>query len=159
MHMEKTEVALRWIVEILERHRVPYQIGGGFAAHVYGSRREIADIDISIPEEKFNVLLSDIQEYLTYGPAQYVDPEWDLLLMTLSYQGQEIDFAGSNNKKFFDQIKQDWVSFPTDFNSSVYKDVYGIKVPLMAKSKLIEYKKALGRDVDVFDVQALESLG
>ncbi len=157
--MEKTGVALRWIVEILERHGIPYQIGGGFAAHVYGSRREIADIDISISEENFNVILPDIQKYLTYGPAHYIDPEWDLLLMTLSFQGQEIDFAGSNKKKFFDQAKKIWVSFPTDFNSSEYREIYGIKVPLMAKQKLIEYKKLLGRDVDLADVQSLESLG
>lgn len=46
---EKTTRALKWIVGILSKLEVPYRIGGGFAAHVYGSNRLINDIDISLP--------------------------------------------------------------------------------------------------------------
>lgn len=154
--MKNTEAALLWIVSILQKHDIPFQIGGGFAARVYGSQREIADIDIAIPEKKFEILLPDIKEYLIAGPEHYIDKEWDLQLMTVSYGGQEIEFAGAYEKKFFDREKQEWVMFPSDFSSSEYREVYGIKVPLMEKQKLIKYKKMLAREVDLEDVRGLE---
>jgi len=43
---EKTLNALNWIVGILTKHRIPYRIGGGLAAHVYGSPRPVNDIDL-----------------------------------------------------------------------------------------------------------------
>lgn len=151
-----TKAALIWIVNILNKHKVPFQIGGGFAALLYGSNRIIADIDIAIPEDKFEVILSDLKQYLIYGPTQYKDKEWDLLLMTLIYKGQEIDIAGALNKKYFDKQQQKWISFPTDFASSQMLDTYGIKIPVMAKEKLIAYKSMLGRDVDIIDIKNLK---
>ncbi len=43
---QKSIDALRWIVEIFNRHNIPYRIGGGFAAKVYGSTRPLKDFDI-----------------------------------------------------------------------------------------------------------------
>lgn len=54
---EKTLNALRWIVGILNKHQVPYRIGGGFAAHIYGSNRPINDIDISLPGKYFSAIV------------------------------------------------------------------------------------------------------
>ena len=153
--MKDTETSLRWIVEILERHKIPFQIGGGFAAHVYGSGREIADIDIAIPEDNFDTIMPEIKVYVTYGPAHYVDDDWDLQLLTISHHGQEIDFAGAYQKKFFDLKTKEWIAFPTDFSSSEYREIYGMRVPFMAKEKLIAYKKMLGRKVDLEDLNGL----
>ncbi len=153
--MKNTEVALKWIVGILKKYNVPFQIGGGFAAHVYGSPREIADIDIAIPEESFDIILPEIKEYLIFGPEHYMDKDWDLQLMTISYQGQEIDFAGAYQKKFFNHTKQEWIAFPSDFSTSEYREIYGVKIPLMARKKLIGYKKMLSREVDIEDLKAL----
>ena len=154
--MKNTEGALRWIVEILKKHNIPFQIGGGFAAHVYGSNREIADIDVAIPEEEFNTIFPEIKEYITFGPEHYVDGDWDLQLMTVLYQGQEIDFAGAYQKKFFNHTKQEWTEFPSDFSTSEYREIYGMKIPLMAKEKLIGYKKMLSREVDIEDLKTLD---
>ncbi|MFZ2522802.1 MAG: hypothetical protein WAW92_00245 [Minisyncoccia bacterium] len=46
--MRNTEGALRWIVNILESKSIQFQVTGGFAAKLYGSQRELADIDIDI---------------------------------------------------------------------------------------------------------------
>jgi hypothetical protein len=70
--MDVTETvrnALRWIIGILDRHNIQYQITGGFAAKLYGSSREVNDIDIDICEKEFQKILSDISHYLIDGPA------------------------------------------------------------------------------------------
>lgn len=155
METKDTESAFKWIVNLLQKYKIPFQIKGGFASRLYGVKRDLADIDISIPEDKFDELLPDIKEFIIYGPEQYVDDEWDLKLITLTYKGQDIDIAGAFEKKNFDKINKKWVNIPTNFSTSVYMDVYGLKVPVITKEDLIAYKKLIQRDVDNFDVEAL----
>jgi len=156
MKTKNTEKAFKWIIGLIEKHKIPFQIKGGFAARLYGSKRELADIDISIPEDKFNELIPDIKGYIVYGPEQYLDEEWDIKLITLKYEGQYIDIAGAFEKKNFDKINKKWVATPSNFSNSVYMDVYGLNVPVIAKEDLIAYKKLILRDVDIFDIKALE---
>lgn len=155
METRNTESAFKWIIEILQKHEIPFQIKGGFASRLYGVERELADIDISIPENRFDELIPEIKEFIVYGPEQYLDEEWDIKLITLTYKGQDIDIAGAYEKKNFDKINKKWVNLPTNFSTSVYMDVYGLKVPVIAKDELIAYKKLIRRDVDIFDVEAL----
>ena len=157
--MEKerdTEGAFKWIINILQKHNVPFQIKGGFASNLYGVKRELADIDISIPENRFDELLPDIKDFIKYGPEQYLDEEWDIKLITLKYKGQYIDIAGAFEKKNFDKINKQWVATPSNFENSVYMDVYGLRVPVIAKEDLIAYKKLILRDVDTIDIENLE---
>lgn len=65
--------AFRWIVNILKKQKIPFQITGGLAAQVYGSKRRLNDIDIEIPENRFNDILPDVKKYIDFGPAQYID--------------------------------------------------------------------------------------
>ena len=156
METKNTESAFKWIINILQKHNVPFQIEGGFASSLYGVERELADIDISIPEDRFEELLPDIKDFIKYGPEQYLDDEWDIKLITLKYEGQYIDISGAFQKKNFDKVNKKWVATPSNFENSVYVDVYGLKVPVIAKEDLIAYKKLILRDVDIFDIEALD---
>jgi hypothetical protein len=49
---EKISQALNWIVSLLNRHHIPYQIVGGLAAKAYGARRALVDIDMYVPLEQ-----------------------------------------------------------------------------------------------------------
>lgn len=60
--MRDTKAALAWITGILKSSQVPFQISGGLAANVYGATRELADIDIDLPDEKFD-LVRDFQQH------------------------------------------------------------------------------------------------
>jgi hypothetical protein len=157
MKIKDTENAFKWIINILQKHNIPFQIEGGFASQLYGVKRELADIDISIPEHRFEELITDIKEYIVYGPKQYLDNEWDIKLMTLTYKGQDIDISGAFEKKNFDKTNNSWVNTRSNFETSVYMDVYGLKVPVITKEDLIAYKKLILRDVDIIDIKALES--
>ncbi|MES2203470.1 MAG: hypothetical protein V4474_04065 [Patescibacteria group bacterium] len=156
MITKNTEAAFRWIVDLLQKHSIPFQISGGFAARLYGSQRKLHDIDIGIPDDRFEELLPELKQYITYGPAHYVDEQWDLKLVSLTYEGQDIDIAGRTTIKFFDTDTQSWAPAHQDLTKSETKEVYSLTVPVIPKAALIAYKKKLGRAVDIQDVQALE---
>jgi hypothetical protein len=157
MKDRNTEAAFKWIVGLLQKHSIPFQLSGGFAARLYGSERELADIDIGIPDDNFETIYLEVQPYITHGPEHYVDKEWDLKLMTLKYEGQTIDIAGRDTIKIYDKEKEEWIPAHRDLTISEDREVYGIVVPVIPKASLIAYKKKIDREVDRFDVQAMES--
>lgn len=153
--MKNTEAAFHWIIGLLRKHAIPFQITGGFAARLYGAKRELQDIDIDIPEDRFSDILPAVKEYAIWGPAQYKNEKWDLLLMTLLYEGQEIDLGGAYEEKMFDRRTNNWVDLKCDFSTALVMDVYGLKVPVVNKEELIAYKRLVARDTDLIDVDYL----
>jgi hypothetical protein len=153
---KNTKAAFCWIVGILNNHKIPFLIDGGFAARLYGDARALADIDIDIPEDRFSELLPEVSGYVKFGPAQYEDEHWDLFLMTLSYEGQDIDLSGAGEAKIFDQNAKMWVKVNNDFSKASVKEVYGISVPVIPEIELIGEKEKLRRDVDLIDVAQMD---
>ncbi len=151
----KTAEAFVWITDTLRKHDIPFQISGGLAARIYGSRRKLADIDIGVPDKRLKKTLSDVADYVIYGPKRYVDSEWDLLLLTLRYQGQDIDIYGNDSMKLFDRKNNVWVNYKFKISDSVIKKVYGRNVPVIPKEQLISYKQIIMRDVDRKDLKIL----
>lgn len=79
--------ALQWITTILQKLNISFQVAGGLAASAYGAVRPLNDIDIDIPESAFELLVPHVEEFITFGPEHFKDTQWDLMLMTLDYQG------------------------------------------------------------------------
>lgn len=75
--MSNLKAALIWITDILKKHSVPFQITGGLAARAYGATRPIIDIDIDIPEDKFDIIKNEVSSFITYGPDQFKSKTWD----------------------------------------------------------------------------------
>lgn len=153
-----TIAALRWITDILHTKKIPFQITGGLAAIVYGSHRELADIDLDVPEEYFDSLVPDIQQYLLFGPEDFRDEHWDLRLMTLEYQGQLIDIGGASHAKIFDRKKGMWVNIVANVAAAETQTIFDISLPFVPKQDLLWYKSILDRDVDREDVASMETL-
>ena len=61
---KKVGAALAWIVEILERHGVPYQVVGGLAARAHGAERPIVDIDLYVPFDLADAALEEIRSHV-----------------------------------------------------------------------------------------------
>jgi hypothetical protein len=156
MEIKDPKAALQWIVEILNRYQVPFQITGGLAAKAYGSGRELVDIDIDIPEESFSRILPEVKEHLVFGPASHRDPSWDLQFMTLLYRGQAIDLCGAYQAKIFDQFRKEWVNLKADFSISEVKELFGILLPVVCRKELVDYKRKLNRAVDRMDIAAID---
>ena len=154
--MNNTKDALIWITNIIIKHGIPFQITGGLACIAYGSSRQLADIDIDIPEEHFEKIKNDVSPFITYGPDHYKSESWDLFLMTLNYHGQEIDLSGAYTTRIYNKRDKNWVKIMTDFSKVSHVDIYGLSLPIIGRQELIAYKKILARPVDLLDVTYLE---
>ena len=153
---QKSQDALLWIVKILNKHKVSYQIAGGLAAKVYGAKRDLADIDIDIPLSAFQMIIEDVKEYVVTGPQSMKDQNWNSYLMTLNYQGQEIDLSSSEDVMIFNQNTKAWEELPTDLSQAEKVDLMGVEIYVISKENLLFYKKKLRRQVDLLDIEALE---
>jgi hypothetical protein len=148
--------ALIWITDIIQKHNIPFQIVGGLAVKAYGSKRSLADIDIEIPEDSFIKIQNEVSSYITFGPAQYKSQLWDLFLMTLNYNGQEIDLSGAYKTKIYNMNDKTWVTLSADLSKINRINLYGINLPVISRNELIAYKRSLSRPVDLLDVEFLE---
>jgi len=153
--MDKVKNALIWIVDILNKKKIPFQISGGFAAKIYGSPRPLNDIDIDIPDDNFSDIYDDIKPYLIYGPDHYIDEKWDAQLATLNYKGQEMDISGATKGKMSNKDKSLWLPYPCDFNKITYQKVFNIEVPVIPREDLIAYKKELDGEHQLIDIKSI----
>ncbi len=77
--------------------------------------------------------------------------------MTLKYENQEIDIAGTEAKIFNHETKQ-WELCSGNLKSIEMKEVFGKKVPIESKESLIAYKTKLAREVDLEDIKQLQGV-
>ncbi len=154
--MRNTHAAVVWIVSILQELNIPFEIDGGLAAHIYGAARELADIDINVPQERFEELVPHIREYLHFGPSQYKDEHWDLYMMTVNYAGQNIDISALGNMRYYDHETNEWKDFPSDMSDVRNMAYDNMDLPFVNEIKLMIYKQQLGRGVDRKDVRMME---
>ena len=156
---EKTIDALRWIVAILDKHKIPYRIGGGFAAHMYGSNRTVNDIDISLSGKYFPQILSDVKEYITAGPKHYSNEKWDCNTLSLNYHGQDIDITDVDTLVMSNKEKTAWFQTKDNFRKYPIKifKIEGVNVSLLDPRDLIAYKAHLDGDHQLVDIEAVKS--
>lgn len=155
---EKTVNALHWIVGILAKNKIPYRIGGGFAAHVYGSPRLVNDIDISISGTYFPIIIPEVSDYITAGPKHYLNEKWDCDTLSLNYCGQEIDITDIDTLRMSGKEETEWFWAKDIYSKfpSVIMSVEGVDVSFMDPRDLIACKKQLGGDHQLVDIKAVE---
>ena len=147
--------AFHWIVKILKDNKVPFRISGGLAVNAYGSKRDLADIDIDIPDKSIDKLLPLFKGFRYIGPNHYKDNEWDCYAISINYKGQDVDLIGSDSQRIFNKNNNKWEAFKIDLNKSHHNIIFGLKVPVIPKKELISYKSKIKRDVDLKDVSFL----
>lgn len=153
---DTAKTALIWITDILKNKKIPFQISGGLAAIAYGANRPLADIDIDITDNQFDIIKDDIGPYIIYGPARFKSDKWDLTLMTLNYQGQEIDLSDADSTHIFNEKTAEWIKLNEDLRTASMKKVLGLDMPVISLQSLIYYKKILAREVDLIDISQIE---
>ncbi len=157
MFMKSTKEAFHWIIGILRRHDIPFQISGGLAAKSYGSPRPLKDFDIDVPDERLKEIVPLVKKYIVREPTRVRDKKWNIFFMRLEYKGQQIDIGGGYSIKIFNDRTGKWVPVTTDFSHYEEREIFGIKVPVIPREKLLRYKRLLTREHQKIDVQALEA--
>ncbi|MGK5741543.1 hypothetical protein [Micromonospora sp. URMC 103] len=148
--------ALTWIVSVLRRHRVPFQIVGGLAAYAYGGRRPIVDLDFYAPLADADSFLAEIAEHTVWGPEDYQDDSWKLRFMKIDYGPVRIEIGDTSSEpELFDRIAHRWVRQHIDFTRSTSRTAFGMVLPVMPLEELLSYKAALSRPVDLLDIEEL----
>ena len=147
--------ALRWIVDILDSNNIPYQIEGGLAAICYGSTRELIDIDIFIPNSGFAKINEAVKKYNQFGPDYHAGTHWKLIYQILDYHGQQIEICDADNAAYLDTKNNVWIKRDIDFNKAETVTEFGIKIKVIPRLDLIEYKGRLRRDVDLIDIEQI----
>ena len=155
--MKNPEKTFNGLVNIFKKHNIAFVISGGLAGKSYGSIRPLNDIDVDIHDKDFDLILNDIKPYITFGPAQYQDERWDLLLATLNHQGQNVDISGGDSLKICDARTGEWKLVPTDFSSVEQRQLFGTTVPVMSRADLIAYKSMLQGQHQQLDIRAAQN--
>lgn len=149
---------LAWITEGLRQHGVTHQVVGGLAAKAHGARRPLADIDLYVPFDRAEGLLEKVKPFFTWGPERHAGGEWNLTFLKIDYRGQRIELGDSSTAPcYFNRKVGRWEEQRIDYGSSVTVGVFGIEVEAMPKDELIRYKRHLGREVDLIDIEQLTS--
>ena len=152
----ETKKAFNWIIKILQKYNVLFEITGGLAARVYGSKRKLEDIDIEMPNRFFDVIMPAIREHVVYGPKRYCDNSFDLFLVTLKYKGQLIDISGSSDEKIYNKKIKAWTKEKVNYSKTVLKKIFSHFVPVISKTELVKYKSRISRKVDKKDLEYLK---
>ena len=154
--MDRSKTAFRWIVDILQKHEVPFVVTGGLAARAYGSQRELRDIDLEVPDDQIGKIIEDVSNHIVLGPERYKDDFFDLALLRLNYEGQEIDISGGSEARIYDPEKEGWVNDPTDFSKYESKEIFGVIVPVVQPEDWLAYKNISPREEDLQDIEAVK---
>jgi len=119
--VKNSKEAFIWIVSILRKEKIPFQISGGLAAKIYGSKRKLEDIDIELKNKSIHRLEPIVKKFIIKKPSYYQDKEFNLLLMTLKFKGQNIDLSGTENEKIFNKKENKWETEKIDLSKSIKK--------------------------------------
>ena len=148
--------ALEWLVALLRRHDVPYQIVGGLAAQAYGAERPLVDIDLYVPMELLQSAMAELSPYLIRNSRPTQSAFWKLTYLALDYHGVPIQIADSaTDPRFYNRKDQRWEPQTIDYAASQRVTLYGVEVDVMPREELLRYKALLDREVDRADIQAL----
>ena len=140
----------------LENNAIPYVVCGGLAAQAHGSTRDLADIDIYVPDIYLYQIVQMGKKYITYGPTRYVDDNWDLTFVEFEFQNQKVEIASDKECKILDSETGEWHQKIIDFSQYEVCHIYGRPMRVMNKRDLISYKRKLKREVDIEDIRQIQ---
>lgn len=156
---QKLPVALSWLVNLLDRYAVPYQIVGGLAAHAYGATRPVVDVDLYMPFDRAQSLLAEIQPFIVRQPMPHCSDSWDLVYLALEYEDVYVEIGdSSSNPRFYNRIDGCWEDQRLAYDASVTATLYGVEIKVMPREELIRYKRMLDREVDHLDLAEMKDM-
>ncbi len=133
------------LLEIFERHEVPYLIAGGHAVAHAGHLRATKDVDIYVPQ------VTGASERLAAAMSEFMGA-------TLTVEDTEAQFLRFfvGLPGAFDIIRKlPGVTWSTAWRERSRGTFFGIEVDFLGIDTLIRNKRAVGRHIDLADVEEL----
>ena len=150
--------ALFFMVDFFKENNIPYVLTGGSAAKMYGSPREVIDLDFDVPNECLESIAESLREHATSGPRRHRGEGFNVMLLELEYGGVAIDIGGAEDFEIFDKKNKKWVPDVTDLARFEEISIQGKIICVVPVADLLAYKGKLLREVDIKDIEALDSI-
>lgn len=147
---------LEYIVSTLQSANVPFQATGGLAAILHGATRPLYDIDIDIRKQDVEKVRALFAEYIVEdwnNDLEGEDDLFDIWMMKLEIDGVPIDISQIEDTRVRTKGGP-WTPLLASFNPEEIL-FQGLCIPTQSKESLIAYKKLLGRDTDLVDIEQL----
>jgi hypothetical protein len=136
------------LLETFEAHQVPYLIAGGYAVAHAGHLRATKDVDIFVPR------IADASARLALALTEF-------LKATVTPEQTEAQFLRFfvDHPGAFDIIRKlPGVTWPTAWRERSMGLFFGLEVPYLGIDTLIRNKRAVGRHIDLADVEQLQRI-
>jgi hypothetical protein len=156
MLTETQKEVLKFLVQTLNGEDIIFQVSGGLAAIAHGATRPLYDIDLEIHKEDVEKVRRLFKDYITEDWNNELDGEddqFDIWMMKLDIRGVPIDINQVEEVYLISKTGERTLQ-PSAMDTEP-KVVEGITLPVLRKEPLIAYKKILGRDTDLIDIEQI----
>lgn len=146
---KKLKVIFR-IIDFCHKKNIPYQITGGLAGNLYGSKWRLHDIDLETNLEYLYSIEKEFLKQVIQSTKRYKDNEFNIWLLQLNFNGVVIDINAIEDFYIGKGIK-----IETNLDNAIEMDFFDRKVKVQPLEDLIYYKKILKREADLNDLLKL----
>jgi hypothetical protein len=156
MLTEIQKQVLSYLVQTLNSEDIVFQVSGGLAAIAHGATRALYDIDLEIHKKDVEKVRALFKEYITEDwnhDLEGPDDQFDIWMMKLEIKGVPIDINQVEEVYLISRTGER--TLQPDGMDTEPKAVEGITLPVLRKEPLIAYKKILGRDTDLIDIEQI----
>jgi hypothetical protein len=156
MLTETQKEVLKFLVQTLNSEDIVFQVSGGLAAIAHGATRPLYDIDLEIHKEDVEKVRRLFKDYVTEdwnNDFDGEDDQFDIWMMKLDIRGVPIDINQVEEVYLISKTGERTLQ-PSAMDTES-KIVEGITLPALKKEPLIAYKKILGRDTDLIDIEQI----
>ena len=149
--------ALARVIAAIEGMAVPYQVSGGLAGNLHGSRWPVEDIDLDVPSDALAALADLFRTWpgaAVQGPSRYRDDEFELDLLEITLEGVEFDISGADDAVVRTPGGARH-ALAIDLPASVIRPLGALALRVLPLEELLRYKRLLGRRADLADLERL----
>ena len=142
------------VTKTFKENNIPFQITGGLAAIAYGCRRDLFDIDIDISKKDIEKVRKLFKENITEDLHHLQNGRFDIYVMSFEIDGVNVDISQLEENYVIDK-EGNKIGGDYNFSNTKIMEIEGLKLPVEDKNELVNYKKILGRDTDLIDIQQM----
>lgn len=153
---ENQRATIEYLVDLLNKNNISYQITGGLAALCYGAKRPLYDIDIDVERKSILLLQELLSQYIIDDYHHYQDDFFDMYLMKININGVSIDISQIENAYSLKNGKK--LKINSSLSNSHVVSMLNMNIKVQDVNELIEYKLMVGRETDLFDVKEIKSI-